>query len=307
MEQFENQNLPSSHEPKPSFIRALNPFAYTIIVLMIIFFLYQMIGGAMAFLGGATDLDKNVSMMRIILSFSQFMLILAPTLFFTRLQTDEVKKHLRLRMPKFPILLLSILGIILLQPPLQSYLHLQEKILDSIPFIQDTLKQMKDFFDLLETSTMKIVKAYSVTEFLVVVFVIGLTPSICEEFLFRGFVLKNFEKVTKPSTAIFFSAFIFGMYHFQPFNIVPLVALGGYLGFVVYCSNSVLTGVACHFVNNFLAAFYVYKFGKDEIDTPKISSSQETDLLITLAVSLILFGSIVFLIDKFKTKEKVIE
>lgn len=299
---MENQNLSPSHEPKPGFIRSLNPFAYAVIVLMIIFFLYQMIGGAMTFLGGATDLDKNVSMMRIILSFSQFMLILAPTLFFTRLQTDEVKKHLRLRMPKLHVLLLSVAGIILLQPPLQSYLHLQEKILGSIPFIQDTLKQLKEIFDLLETSTMKIVKAYSLTEFLVVVFVIGLTPAICEEFLFRGFVLKNFEKAAKPSIAIFFSAFIFGMYHFQPFNIVPLVALGGYLGFVVYCSNSVITGVVCHFVNNFLAAFYVYKFGKDEINTPKISSSQETDLLITLAVSLILFASVIFFIQKSKSK-----
>jgi membrane protease YdiL (CAAX protease family) len=291
-------------KPAGSFIKNLPPFAYVIIVLGIIFFLYQIIGAALAVAAAGVDFESNIPIARIVLSFGEFMFILAPTIFFTRLQTGDLKGTFRLNMPNPVLVMLAILGIILIQPILQGYLSIQTYILDHIPFIQGILKELKSVFDLVEETTMKLVKSYSPIEFAIVVFVIGITPAICEEMLFRGFVLKNLEKVAKANIAIFLTGFLFALYHLQPFNLIPLMILGTFLAFVVYYSNSIFVGMLCHFLNNFFAAYFVYMFGKQDIETPRISHSETADTIIIGVSSLVLFVFVIYLFYKFRYKKE---
>lgn len=295
----------SNLTPKPSFIQNLNPFGYVVVVLLIVFFLYQIIGGFLAIISGGEKLDENIQITRIVLAFGQYMLILAPTIFFTRLQTPDIKGTFRLKLPSTGLLILSILGIVLIQPLLQGYMYFQDFILNHLPFMQDTIKWLKDLFEMLEKVTDKIVSAYSLTEFIVVVFVISITPAICEEILFRGFVLKNIEKVAKPSIAIFLTGFLFALYHFEPFNIIPLIVLGCYLGFVVHYSDSIYTGMICHFLNNFFASYLLYRYGAEVLKTPEISSSETLNVLAMMLVSLILFVVILIMFYKIRAKQVV--
>ena len=297
-----NSDENNNSKPAGSFIKNLPPFAYVIIVLGIIFFLYQIIGAALAVAAAGADFEKNVPIARIILSFGEFMFILAPTIFFTRLQTSDLKGTFRLNIPNPLLVMLAILGIILIQPILQGYMSIQMYVLDHTPYIQGILKELKSIFDIVEETTMKLVRSYSPFEFVIVVFVIGITPAICEELLFRGFVLKNLEKVAKANIAIFLSGFLFALYHLQPFNLVPLIILGTFLAFVVYYSNSIYVGMLCHFLNNFFAAYFVYMFGKEDIQTPRLSHSETADAAITAAVSIILFVFVVYLFYKFRYK-----
>jgi len=283
------------------FIRNMNPFVYVIIVLGIIFFLYQIVGGIISVAAGGGIEDMDVKTSRIILSFSQFMFILAPTLFFARFQTSEIKEMFRLHVPSPAMIILAIAGIILIQPALQGYMLLQDKALNHIPFINDFVKQIKDLFDLIEKAELKIVTAYSRTEFVVVVFVICLTPAICEEFLFRGFVFKNLQKISKPGVAIFLQSFLFALYHFQPLNLVPLIMLGAFLGFAVYCSNSIYTSLLCHFLNNFFASYLLFVYGKEDFETPHISQSETIDAVMFFIVSLLLFGMVAYTMYKMRT------
>lgn len=294
-----NNKLP----PVTGFVRNLPPFLYVIIVLGIIFFLYQLIGAGLTIAAGGIEFDKNIEMTRVILSFSQFMLILAPTLFFARLQTHELKQTFRLNFPAPSLLFLSVLGIIFIQPLLQGYIVLQDYILSHIPFIHEILKQVKSLFELVEEATLKIVRAYSPAEFAVVVFVIAVTPAICEEFLFRGFVLKNLEKTARPNIAIFLTGFLFAIYHLQPFNFIPLIALGSFLAFIVYYSNSIYLGITSHFLNNFFASFYLYKYGKQDLDTPLLSESEILNAVIMIIVSLVLFTSVLILFYNLRYKK----
>ncbi|MGH2574406.1 MAG: CPBP family glutamic-type intramembrane protease [Ignavibacteria bacterium] len=280
----------------------MHPFAYIIIVLGIIFFLYQVLGGTLAVISGGVNLDKNVHITRIILSFGQFMLILAPAIFFTRLQTSQLKDTFRLYSPNTLLLLLSILGIILIQPFLQGYMFFQDSLLNNIPFFGDFIKKAKEFFELLESAALKIVTAYSFIEFLVVVFVICITPAICEEVLFRGFVLKNLESFARPSITIFLSGFLFAVYHFQPFNIIPLMVLGIFLGFIVYFSNSIYPAVICHFLNNLFASLLLYVYGKEEFETPQLSGSEIMNYSIMSIGSFLLFVMVLLLFYKFRYK-----
>jgi len=300
-------NPEEKHEPNPppgGFLRNLSPFAYVFIVLAIIFFLYQFIGGLLAIAAGDLDSENpDVKMTRIILSFGQFMFILAPTIFFTRLQTSDLKTALRLKAPKAGLLILSILGIIMIQPFLQGYMYLQESIINGIPFLRDLLQPLKEIFDTFEKSTLKIVTAYSVIEFIVVVLVICVTPAICEEVLFRGFALTNLRRAYKPMAAILIGGILFGFYHFQPFNIVPLIILGSYLGFIVYYANSIWVGIIAHFLNNFFAAYFMYVYGTHDFETPRLTGDELTSSLAAGALSFVLFISIVVMYYRLRVQD----
>jgi membrane protease YdiL (CAAX protease family) len=305
LQDFNPEEKRDSQQPPGSFFRSLNPYAYVIIVLAIIFFLYQFIGASIALAAGGVDIDNmNVKTTRVVLAFGQFMLILAPTLFFSRLQTGEMKKFFRLNMPKPGLMLLAVMGIVLIQPFIQGYMFLQESLINSIPFLRDGLKPFKEIFDVMESSSLKLVKAHSIPEFITIIFVICLTPAICEEALFRGFTLTNLGRVAKASAAIFMSGFLFAFYHFQPFNIVPLVALGCYLGFIVYYSNSIWVGVVCHFLNNFFATYFLYVYGKDEFETPNLAGDELTNTIVAAIVSLLLFTGTVIMYYRMRVKDQ---
>lgn len=303
LQEFNPEEQNDNQKPAGSFIKGLSPFAYVIFVLAIIFFLYQFIGGALALAAGDMNLENpNVRITRIILAFGQFMFILAPAVFFARLQTHDLKRTFRLNKPKPVLLILAVLGIVMIQPFLQGYMYFQEQLINSIPFLNDGLKPLRDIFNSFEQSTMKIVQAHSWFEFSVVVFVICITPAICEEALFRGFALTNLKRVYKPFMAIFVTGLLFAAYHFQPFNIVPLLILGFYLGFIVYYSNSLYIGILAHFLNNFFASYYMFVYGKPEFETPRLAGDELTDTIIAVVLSVLIFTSIIILFYRLRVK-----
>lgn len=279
----------------------LNPVFYVFMGLVLVFFLYQIIGGLIQYIAVGEDFSSTtgkLTITRIIISFAQFMFILFPAILLAYLQGDKVKETFRLKAPKIPVFLLSIVGVLAVQPFLQLFLYYQNKIIFSLPFGQDALRSMKELFDMLEASTLRLVTAYSMTEFIAIVIVIAVTPAICEEFLFRGFVLSNFEKVTKRTAAIFFSGLLFALFHFHPFNLIPLAVLGIYLSFTVYHSGSIFTAIVCHFINNFISAFAVYMYGKEEFISKEIPPGEIMQVVILGIVSLFVFIGIIFLIKK---------
>lgn len=79
---------------------------------------------------------------------------------------------------------------------------------------------------------------------------IALIPAICEEILFRGYVLRAFEKSWGIITAIIVSGIIFGLFHMQLGNLLPLATLGILLALMTWLSGSLWPAIAAHFVNN---------------------------------------------------------
>lgn len=288
----------------------MNPVIYIFLGLVIVFFLYQFIGGLIQYVAVGVDFSTTtgkLTITRIIISFSQFMFILFPAVVLAYLQGDKVKETFRLKAPKISVFLLSVLGIFVIQPFLQLYMYYQNKIIFSLPFGQDFLKSTKELFDMLEASTLRLVTAYSMVEFIGVVIIIAITPAICEEFLFRGFVLSNLEKVTKRTAALFFSGLLFALFHFHPFNLIPLAILGIYLSFTVYHSGSIFTAIVCHFINNFISALAVYIYGKDEFISKDIPEGEIKNVIMLGVASIIIFSGIVYLIKMKSVSKKVPE
>ncbi len=84
------------------------------------------------------------------------------------------------------------------------------------------------------------------------ILVIGGSAAICEEIMFRGVIMRGLERfgVTK---AILFSGFLFALIHLDLQKILGTFFLGALIGFMVYRTNSIFSGMIAHFTNNSIA------------------------------------------------------
>jgi membrane protease YdiL (CAAX protease family) len=91
--------------------------------------------------------------------------------------------------------------------------------------------------------------------------VIAALPAVMEEVFFRGFVLKTLFTVTGRHTAVWMSALLFSLMHFQAFGFVGRTLLGAMFGyFTVLASGNLWPAIAAHFVNNGMYVMLAYFF-----------------------------------------------
>ena len=90
--------------------------------------------------------------------------------------------------------------------------------------------------------------------------VVAVIPAICEEALFRGFLLGSFRGQSKKSKfwAMIMVGILFGVMHLNFIRIVPTAILGILFGYCVLASKSIWTGVFMHFLNNGFSVVVLY-------------------------------------------------
>ncbi len=240
-----------------SFVQRTNisPVAFALLCLLAIFLLYQVIGGTLTFfLIGAKVTAENVMGQRVFTMIGQSVFILIPTLLFARLLDRRLSVVFPWRMPRVGETIFAALGLIFLQEIFQIYLFFQDRIPlpETLRKVIDPLKQMID--EMFRT----LVSAHTVPELLFVILVVAVTPAIIEELLFRGLVQSSFERAVKPIWAAIITGVIFGAFHFNPFAIVPLIALGCYFGVLRMRSKSIVITMTVHFLNNLMAVVVAY-------------------------------------------------
>ncbi len=84
----------------------------------------------------------------------------------------------------------------------------------------------------------------------VMLFHVAVVPAICEELMFRGVILRNFERELPPWVAIVLTGTLFGLYHLRFTQALPLILLGILITWLVWRTGSLWVVVAVHFVNN---------------------------------------------------------
>ena len=119
---------------------------------------------------------------------------------------------------------------------------------------------------------------------------IALTPAVCEELLFRGYMFTAFRNRMSLPKAIFFVSILFAISHMSLIKILPTALLGTALAYAVYCSDSIFTSSLMHFLNNGFSVFILY-YG-DKIPLLKEEQAQTPFIIgmVVLAVAGILLG-----------------
>ncbi len=86
---------------------------------------------------------------------------------------------------------------------------------------------------------------------------VGVTPGICEELVFRGYMQTRLGAAWSAPLAIVCTSLVFAVFHMDLVHSAAVMALGVYLGWVAWASGSVLTAMLAHFLNNFLSVLAV--------------------------------------------------
>lgn len=237
---------------------------------------YLIMGPIMLIIGGYAQ-SKNILIGLLI---SSYLLVFLPPLLFVKFKGYGIKETFKLNRISVRQGVLSFLAVLFAYPVglFINYIALSiisrfvELKVSPLP-IPDTSKELW-----------------------ISLFVIALTPGICEEFMFRGFIMSSYEKLGKKK-AIIFSAILFGVFHFNLQNLVGPIFLGLIFGVMVYKTNSIYPAMIGHTINNGISMIITYLVNKnigmiENMDVPETSINFETTPY--LIMGLIIFGIITF-------------
>ena len=289
---------------EPELHPTISPITAAVTGLIGVFILYQFVGGLLTvFIFGFDFQNADINAVRLMTMGGQILFILFPALLLSKMVYEDVTTVIRFRYPTKNQILTFSAGMIILIPLLQNYLYIQnyfiEQLAQNNEFVNH-LKQLVDKLDkLVEETYGQILTANNFIDALLIVVVVAITPAICEEVFFRGFVQKSFEQRYKPYWSALITAIFFGLYHFNPYGLIPLIALGFYLGWSAYTTNSIFIPMILHFINNFTAVTAYFLFGEEDlIESNVVPEEGIGQSVIIFILLLILFSGLVFYIKK---------
>lgn len=92
-------------------------------------------------------------------------------------------------------------------------------------------------------------------------FLTACLPGLCEEILHRGLILNGCKKEGYTRYGLICSSILFGLLHLNILQFFYATILGFCMGLAVLATDSIWTGVICHFTNNFLSVYFSYDTG----------------------------------------------
>ncbi len=106
----------------------------------------------------------------------------------------------------------------------------------------------------------------NISEYAIIFFCISVVPAVCEEFLFRGYLLQSLVSANTKKKAVFISAFLFSVIHFNISAIVPIFIMGVYLALITIKTNNLFLPILFHMLNNLLSIIFTnYHAGYNNI------------------------------------------
>lgn len=88
--------------------------------------------------------------------------------------------------------------------------------------------------------------------------VVAIAPAICEELLFRGFIMSAFKSRYKTVATIILVSVVFGVYHLSIVRFFTTAFLGAMLAITAHYSKSIFPGMLMHFLNNAISVFQMF-------------------------------------------------
>ncbi len=213
------------------------------ILTIIIMLIYGAFNFARLKSGGLFNLKNGLEEIKIPLllciSILQFILFLwGSTWLVKRWHSSEVKEYVRFAYTGARSIVLAVVTMVLFLPACYA--------------ISSLLQGIYKTPDLLKNTEEGLFTAKSGGDFWLLVFVVCVTPAICEEVFFRGFFQRTLERKL-GSKSVVIGGVLFGLFHMQPLGLLTLAILGILFSFYFYRSRSLFPSMAAHFTNNLIA------------------------------------------------------
>jgi ABC-2 type transport system permease protein/sodium transport system permease protein len=192
---------------------------------------------------------------------------------------------------------LSFLGAVLLGLSLWPMAH---EI-----FLLNRLVGLAQFSTELFASAREMQQAWRQVSPLLILASLALAPAVCEEFLFRGYLMRALLAAASPKKAIVVSALLFGVFHVLTTSVLgterllPSTFLGLILGWVCWCSRSILPGILLHACHNGLLLMILYYqeqlvargWGIEERDHMPVSWLCASSVVAVIGLALVWFST----------------
>ena len=212
---------------------------------------------------------------------SQYGLMLLPPLVLLLLSGASIRETMALRLPKPK----AILGAVLVGLSGGAAVSALAMRLVPVP---------KSFADNLNQALMLDGQPYWV-----LLFALAVTPAICEEALFRGFLFSGLLRAG-PTLALVASSLLFGLAHGSIYRLIPTATLGLIIGFARWRTGSIVPGAIVHFLNNGLALTLLY-YRPAAIEG--VLSNDQVPLWLGCVAAIILVGGLWLMRDSQKRVE----
>ncbi len=195
---------------------------------IIVYFVIMII--ALYYIGGSWQLKDIMNG----LIKTQLLIILLPVILILRISKTDLKTTLRLNYTN-P---LNFLLVLVAAVPLLLLAGILGKLINNIfPVSEAYLEALQNLVSVQQNGLW------------FTIFVVGVLPGICEEVMFRGFILNALRK-KGVWYGIILTAILFGAFHLDPFRLLPAALLGIWLGYLAMKTNSLFVPILAHFAQN---------------------------------------------------------
>lgn len=214
--------------------------------LMVIFLLFRISGEGQALdvQQLMTQISQHLDLVFIANTLGQVLFLAIGTWLICRLHTTATDRRRYIRLKFYdntPAMIGIIIVLMLVAQPAIWFLGWL-----------NSLVPVPDWFESMQLQQMEMIEGYlrGDGQVWIALFNIGVVPAVCEEILFRGYVLRSFEKSWGVPAAIVVSGVVFGMFHLQLANLLPLATIGILLAVITWATRSLIPAMVAHFVNN---------------------------------------------------------
>ncbi|MGE5365003.1 MAG: type II CAAX prenyl endopeptidase Rce1 family protein [Bacteroidota bacterium] len=277
--------------------------------LSAVFLFYQILGGGLsALIFGFDPSDDDLTALRLMTAAGEILFILLPALLLSGFFYRDISSVIRLNRPSVKELLLFSAGMLVLILLLQTYMYVQDFLMDqaagAFPWFNGLKTEFDKYNQLVEKEYDKLIFGSSLIEKGFIVIIVAVVPAVCEEAFFRGFVQGSFQMKYSGLVSALITSLFFALYHMHPYQLLPLAALGFYFGFASYKSDSIWIPVLLHFLNNFVAVVLFFIVGADDIvDVKGAGNNYYFQAVTAFLVLLVIFISIVMFINYHYKRE----
>ena len=169
----------------------------------------------------------------------QILLMAVPALILGVFLTTSQRRTFSLRWPGLSRLLMAVLLPFALQP---------------LAF--ELLVRLQWFFPPSPQGVAQLMQQLKTSNLWLMILAFAVTPAICEEIAFRGFLLSGFRQSGRTTLAVLLSSFTFGIIHMIPQQVFNAMLLGIVLGAICVRTGSLFPGIVYHFMHNSLSVLH---------------------------------------------------
>lgn len=160
--------------------------------------------------------------------------------------------------PKVVLIMLTPL-IVLSFMPFSSWIVQWNESMQLPAFLKDVEQWASEMEAERKEMTIYLTTFNNFLDFVIALLVMALVPAIGEEILFRGIFQNKMNLLTKNiHIAIWATAFVFSVVHFQFYGFVPRLLLGAMFGYLYHWSGNLIVPILAHFINNGFTLLMMY-------------------------------------------------